>query len=322
MARKIPKKKESNNNNPAEKSRPISSSFDSANFPLWSKVLIGFMLTVQVGLVALLCSSMSNAVILIRQSMDPVYIRQRAVEIAEFQDPLPKGFSYRMGTSMFGSSMINILYEPEETDYMFGVLPQSDKLDSARQMLDKYAQNGIPNIAEDLKVESQGQMSIGLQNFEYDIASSNTAGRPMSVLIACSIPIDRKPILLCVRTPDKKINMDVAKNFFGSIKKFNIGPAYLPEGTKPDSAGAKPVEKSKAGEPLPDTKSEESSKAGDRRSAALPGSKPESNSKAGESPTLPETKPETISKTGESPTLPETKPEASSKASASPTPSH
>lgn len=220
MTKKGSRKKEKQNAKADAKTKEASPV--SRGFPIWARILIVFVVLAQLGVVALASVSMGNIVQMIRQSMDPVFIKENAKNIAEFPEPLPQGFSFRMGTSLFNSSMVNVLYAPDQTEIMFGLLPKIENGDaSARQLVDGYAEKGIPNVTDELKIDEKKKMDIAGLPFEY-VLGTNTdpSNKTSGIFIACSLLNDKRAVMIFARTPSAKFNMDAGKKLFESIKNF------------------------------------------------------------------------------------------------------
>lgn len=234
MAKKGPKKKEIRQTKvQAESPVPFSA---NRPFPLWAKLVIAFVVTGQLGLLFVFCTAMINVVDLLKQSVDPVYVKQNAKAIADFADPLPAGFEYRMGFAVTSSGVVSIAYKPDQSEFMFGAPPETD-LTTARQRVDAFVENGIPNVAGTLKAEEKSTIEIAGRPFEYTRATSGGAPKDaVTVFIAATVLPNNRAILIFARTPGPKFNMDAARTLFAAVKKFNV-PSGIDSAVKPASSG-------------------------------------------------------------------------------------
>ena len=221
MAKKGPKKKETRQIK-AEEPSPARTFADSARpFPLWGKFLIGFVVLGQLAVLSIFCMGMIDVVDLLKKSVDPVFVKQQARTIADFADPLPAGFEYRMGFSVTSSGVVSIVYQPDQSEIMFGMLPEVES--TARERVDSFVDNGIPNVTGAMKVEEKSTLEVGGRSFEYSRATaSDGAKNSISVLIACTVLPNKRAILIFGRTPGSKFNMDAANKLFGAVRRFNV----------------------------------------------------------------------------------------------------
>lgn len=234
MAKKGPKKKEIRQAN-AQAESPVSFSAPRP-FPLWAKILIALVITGQLGLLIVFCTGMINIVDLLKQSVDPVYVKQHAKAIADFADPLPAGFEYRMGFAVTSSGVVSIAYKPDQSEFMFGAPPETD-LTTARQRVDAFVENGIPNVAGTLKAEEKSTVDIAGRTFEYTRATAGGAKKDaVTVFIAATVLPNNRAILIFARTPGPQFNMSAAKTLFAAVRKFNV-PSGLESAAKPSASG-------------------------------------------------------------------------------------
>lgn len=222
MAKKPKKKDVRQLQAKAQTGSPPSFAEAARPFPLWAKLLIAFVIVGQIGLLTFFCSAMIGMVDLLKQSVDPVYVKERARLIVELPDPLPKGFEYRMGFAVTSSGVVSIVYQPDQTEFMIGAPPEQD-LTSARQRVDNFIENGIPNVTGTLKVEEKSTLDVGGKTFEFTRATAGDGGKnSTAVFIACTVLPNRRSILLFGRTPGSKFNQTAATVLFNSISKFNV----------------------------------------------------------------------------------------------------
>lgn len=236
MAKKGPKKKDVRQAKTSPPSVAPAFAETPRSFPLWAKLIIGFVVAGQIGVLSIFCSSMIGIVDLLKQSVDPVYVKKNALLIADFPDPLPKGFEYRMGFAVTSSGVVSIVYQPDQSEFMFGILPEIES--SARERVDSFVDNGIPNVSGALKVVEKSTLTLAGKTFETSLATASDGGKnAISVLIGCAVLPNKRAILIFGRTPGNKFNMDKAKILFDSIHKFNV-PITMPSGAEAAKGGS------------------------------------------------------------------------------------
>ncbi|MBY0358000.1 MAG: hypothetical protein K2W82_08365 [Candidatus Obscuribacterales bacterium] len=197
---------------------------DKNKFPLWAKLLAGFVSLIiiagTIALVALACYANYVA----KQSTDPQHIATIAKSIADFPDKPPAGFTYQLGATIFGAKMLTILHKPDDTVLMIGCKPLSteDSDLKAEKVVSDLADKGIPSVADELTIDKKGSEAVGGEEMAYIIGSSaDKDGRAVSGLIGCiKVKKNNKMILIYGLSQAKSYNFEATKTMLSSIKGF------------------------------------------------------------------------------------------------------
>lgn len=197
---------------------------DKNKFPLWAKLLAGFVAIVIIAgttaLIALACYANYVA----KQSTNPLHIATIAKSIADFPDKPPSGFTYQLGATIFGARMLTILHKPDDTVLMIGCksLSAEDKDLKAEQVVSDLADKGIPSVADELTIDKKGVEPVAGEEMAYIIGSSaDKDGRAVSGLIGCiKVKKNNKMILIYGLSQAKTYNFAATQTLLSSIKGF------------------------------------------------------------------------------------------------------
>lgn len=199
----------------------------SQAYPWWAKLAVTLALLSWLGLSIVFTMSMSSGVQMVKHATDPVYIAEAVKKIADIEE-LPAGFKYQMAASVFNANMVTIIHESDGSGFMLGVLPASEKRnESARQLADTMADQGIPSIANELKIEGRNNLEVAGQKLDYVLATAvGKDKRNVGCFIGCAVLKDKRALLVYGVTPahnkeaEAAFNMEAAKKLFASIKSF------------------------------------------------------------------------------------------------------
>lgn len=210
MAKKPNKKsKDKEKENPKDKdTKPQSQKPEKkggGGYPWWAKLIVGFVAIGWIAFAASMSSALATAVTMVRQATEPAYIASTAAQIAHFENQLPPGFKYQFAGSLFNVHLVNIAYAPDGSLFLLSSLPPSERHDeTSRSMADKMAEQGIPAISNNLKVEDKGSLVVGGEKLEYVLGvAADKRGHKNGGMIGCILLKNGRTILVYGLTPDK-----------------------------------------------------------------------------------------------------------------------
>lgn len=199
----------------------------------WVKVLLAVVALGFVVLVGLGIAGFMFVTDLSKKATKPEYVKEVTQTIAKI-DELPSGFKYQMGIDAMGMSIVALLNEDEKLSVMLMKLPQAPGAEKPDQIVDKYAERGVPTVgmpsgggqgtggASPMQIKDKGKLTVGGEEMPYAIGESEIKGTKVAQLIGCVVPkAGNKTVLFIGQTLDgSPYKMEPTKQLLSSIKGF------------------------------------------------------------------------------------------------------
>ncbi|HEY9787209.1 MAG TPA: hypothetical protein V6D17_17600 [Candidatus Obscuribacterales bacterium] len=196
--------------------------------PLWSRIIIGLVIAAFSGTMIFASKCVFDIKELARLAVDPAYIAMCAGKIADFPEPLPEGYSYKVGLDLqpFQISIVTLEHAADQQQMVFfSVRDQTPDVD-AKSLLSRAYDYGIntPTASAhftDLKMK--GEITVAGETAPYMSGQlTDREGRKYEGLIACIRPKGQKKTILiyALEPPGKPLNTDICFDLLKKIKKI------------------------------------------------------------------------------------------------------
>lgn len=205
----------------------------------WVKILIGVMIVGTISIIAIIGATVWFAGSAMKDMMDPVKVRATAASIAEFSDPLPKGWEFQMALGLMGMNVVVVKNTKEDCLLTFLKLPNTDseKLTSESVITD-YSAKGVPaapgsdpsKAGAPLDIKDKGKLTVGGEEMTYAMGESQRSGKKFSQLVGCVLPKSSKSVIIVngVCENSAEFKLDAAKTLLSSIKAFAADSSAIP----------------------------------------------------------------------------------------------
>jgi hypothetical protein len=194
---------------------------DSA-MPSWAKYVIGAFIG---GVICFLIVATIGVYYLAdfqRNATDPQKIDAALADIAEFQKPLPPGFSATAATPIFGIiTSVNIDHQPDQQTFTFVKKQNLKNLTLAQLLQEEQTHRASRLKADEFLPVKQGSQLVAGETMQYVISDLQRDGTPTGQdLIGVITPkASKSAISIHVYNP-KKINLPETTQLLGAIKGF------------------------------------------------------------------------------------------------------
>ncbi|HEY9784929.1 MAG TPA: hypothetical protein V6D17_05960 [Candidatus Obscuribacterales bacterium] len=166
-----------------------------------------------------------------KKAMDPQYVKQVAQKIAKIDDPLPPGFNYQMGLDLMGMSIVSITNPDARFNLMLMKLPQSASAENPDNIIEKYAESGVPTVgagrqqgatSQPMEIKSKGKTTVGGEEMPYAIGETQgEKNEKMQQLLGVIVPKGGKETVVVIgQSADGNYNMQLTEKLFSAIKGF------------------------------------------------------------------------------------------------------
>ena len=205
----------------------MTSEEKTGGLPTWAKVLIGLVAGGMVIGILAIVGGVWYFGNMMKQAQDPTAIAKTARQIAEFPDPLPQGYQYKLALPIAGINTVAIEHDPDKQMIMFVSYPQNDKSDP-KKLIDEVYEKGFspPGQGGGGKIEevkSRGTELVGGAEMPYIVGSmTDKSGTKIEGMIGCVVSKDKgKTVLIYGMQPGEgAYRLDVTKDLLKTIKTF------------------------------------------------------------------------------------------------------